>query len=374
MVGIKIVEVKLHRIEVPLKNPFSTHLQTVEKRESILVEMISSDGEVGLGECVAFSTPWYTEETVQTCWDALVNWLIPLVMNEQFQHPAELTSLFVSIKGNKMAKSSLDLAAWDLYAKHCEKPLWQLINGVNPRVDAGVVLTGLIDDKMIKAVDEARKTGYKRVKLKIDKQMRPSDLKQLTATFKDILFFADANGLFTELGMDALKAFDYAGLALIEQPFGEDDWKLHSEATKSMATPIALDESIRSVHDVKRMIEMKAGSIIVLKPGRVGGMTASLKVIQLAADNKIPVWIGGMIEFGISKAHNLALASLAQLSLPGDFSHSTHFWREEPVKPEVVITEGSIELTQSNGIGVQLNKAVLEKYRIGYYRATDSSI
>lgn len=373
MAGITIAEIKLHRIEVPLKSPFSTHLQSVEKRESILVEMISIDGKVGLGECVAFSSPWYTEETVQTCWDALVKWLIPLVTQKHFNHPAELATVFSPIKGNRMAKSSLDLAAWDLYAKCSDVPLWKLIGGVEDKVDAGIVLTGAIDDKMFEAVEAAARIGYKRVKFKIDQQMKPKDLEQLTTTYKDMLFFADANGLFNELGLDALLAFDQAGLALIEQPFGEDDWYLHQKASAFMNTPIALDESIRSSQDAQQMIKEQAASIIVLKPGRVGGITESLNIIQLAEKHNIPLWIGGMIEFGISKAHNLALASLAQFSLPGDFSASSHFWHEDPVKPEVFITDGFIQLSNDAGLGVQLNKEILVKYRVDAYSTKDSS-
>ena len=178
----------------------------------------------------------------------------------------------------------------------------------------------------------------------------------------DILFFADANGIFDKLGLDALKKFDQVGLALIEQPFGDDEWDMHRKAVQSMTTPIALDESIRSVNDVKRMAKMWCGSIIVLKPGRIGGTTEALKVIEVAKENELAIWIGGMIEFGISKAHNLALASLPQISLPGDFSASTHFWHEDPVEPAVVIENGVINLSECPGIGVNLNKELVEKY------------
>ncbi len=209
-------------------------------------------------------------------------------------------------------------------------PLWRLLGGVRENIDAGVVVTGGVDERMGKAVQDARDAGYKRVKLKIDEYMNPLELKKLVDASFDILFFADGNGIFDKLGLDALKKFDQAGLALIEQPFGDDEWGMHRKAVQCMHTPIALDESICSVNDVKRMARSRAGSIIVLKPGRIGGTTEALKVIEVAKENDLAIWIGGMIEFGISKAHNLALASLSQISLPGDFSTSTHFWHEDP--------------------------------------------
>lgn len=362
-----VKEIHLHRISVPLRNPFSTHLQTVKARESIFVEMIDSTGVAGLGECVAFTSPWYTEETVQTCWDALMNWLVPSLIGKAMEHPAEIGSLLAHVKGNRMAKAALDQAAWDLFAQKKEMPLWKVLGGVRKEIDAGIVLTGETDRKMHDAVQKALETGYKRVKLKIDKQTDPLKLKHLIDSFDDMLFFADGNGIFDSLGLAALLKFDAVGLTLIEQPFGDDEWDRHQEATQLMTTPIALDESIRSISDVRRMVDMKAGAIIVLKPGRVGGITESLKIHEIAVNHNIPVWIGGMIEFGVSKAHNMALASLPQLMLPGDFSASTHFWHEDPVEPAIEVLEGTITLLNKPGIGYKMNHSIMEKYILESY-------
>lgn len=358
----KVKEIRLHRVSIPLKNPFSTHLQTVTERESILIEMVDSTGVVGNGECVAFTSPWYTEETVQTCWDALVNWLVSSLIGKTIKHPSEISVLLEHVKGNRMAKSALDQAAWDLFAQKKETPLWEMLGGLGKEIDAGIVLTGDIDRKMHDAVQTALETGYKRIKLKIDGQTNPLALKHLIDSFDEILFFADGNGIFDRLGLEALLKFDDVGLTLIEQPFGEDEWDRHQEATQLMTTPIALDESIRSISDARRMVEMKAGSIIVLKPGRVGGVTESLKIHEVAVNYNIPIWIGGMIEFGVSKAHNLALASLPQLTLPGDFSASTHFWHEDPVEPAIEISGGIIRLSNQPGIGYKINHSIMGKY------------
>lgn len=357
-----VTEIRLHRVSVPIKNPFFTHLQQVTERESIFVEMIDERGRIGLGECVAFTSPWYTEETVQTCWDSLVNWLVPPIISKKIKHPTEMNALFAHVKGNRMAKSALDQAVWDLYAQQQGSPLWRILGGIRKEIDAGIVLTGEVDNKMYDAVQIALETGYKRVKVKIDEKTDPFQLKDLVDSFENLLFFADGNGIFDRLGLEALLKFDHVGLTLIEQPFGDDEWERHQEATQLMTTRIGLDESIRSVSDVKRMVEMKAGSIIVLKPGRVGGITESLKIHEVAQKNDLPIWIGGMIEFGISKAHNLALASLPQFALPGDFSASTHFWHEDPVEPAIEVVNGIIKLIEKPGIGFKINHPVMEKY------------
>ena len=362
MGGFTITEIRIHRVSVPLKNPFVTHLQQVTERESILVEMIDAKGRIGLGECVAFTSPWYTEETVQTCWDSLVNWLVPSVIGKEIKHPADMNALTAHVKGNRMAKAALDQAVWDLYAQQKGLALWEILGGVRKEIDAGIVLTGDVDSNMHDATQVALETGYKRIKVKIDEQTDPLLLKNLVNSYNDVLFFADGNGIFDRLGLEALLRFDDVGLTLIEQPFGDDAWERHQEATRLMTTPIALDESIRSTSDVKRMIEMKAASIIVLKPGRVGGVTESLKIHEIAEKNGIPIWIGGMIEFGISKAHNLALASLPQFTLPGDFSASNHFWHEEPIEPAIEVVGGIIELLDKPGIGFEINRSVMEKY------------
>lgn len=362
MVSFTIKEIRLRRLKVPLKQPFTTHLQSVEARESILVEMIDETGEVGLGECVAFSSPWYTEETIQTCWDALENWLIPPLLQMEIKDPSSVYESLQFVKGNRMAKAALDLASWDLFAKKKGLPLWRLLGGVRQEIDAGIVLPGGIDDSMYERVEQAIETGYKRVKLKIDGKTNVSSLEKLVKAYPSMYFFADGNGIFTKLGLEALLAFDRVGLTLIEQPFGEEDWALHRQASKMMATPIALDESIRSVDDVMRMIETAAGSVIVLKPGRVGGLSEAVQIHELAIQHDIPVWIGGMIELGVSKAHNLALASLSKMIYPGDFSSSTHFWERDVVQPLIEVEKGQISLSEESGIGYSLDEEHLEQY------------
>lgn len=366
MASFKIKEVRLHRLNVPLKQPFTTHLQSVKMRESILVEMVAETGEVGFGECVAFSSPWYTEETIQSCWDVLENWLIPSLIRMEVNAPDAVYESLRFVKGNRMAKAALDMASWDLWAKRKDLPLWRLLGGVRREIDAGIVLTGLIDADLYSRIDEVVKVGYKRVKLKIDGSTNIKALRKLVAFYPALYFFADGNGIFSELGLAELQKFDNVGLTLIEQPFIEADWELHKEASRTMATPIALDESLCSVADVSRMIEQRAGKIIVLKPGRVGGITESLRIHQLALRESMPIWLGGMIELGVSKAHNLALASLPGVEFPGDFSASNHFWQADIVIPAIEVKNGQIELNEAIGIGYEVNWEQVQAYRSAY--------
>lgn len=366
MASFKVKEVRLHRLNVPLKRPFTTHLQSVEVRESILVEMVAETGEVGFGECVAFSSPWYTEETIQSCWDVLENWLIPSLIRMEVNAPDAVYESLRFVKGNRMAKAALDMASWDLWAKRIGLPLWRLLGGVRRKIDAGIVLTGPIDADLYRQLDGAVKIGYKRVKLKIDGSTNIQALKKLVASYPALYFFADGNGIFSELGLAALQKFDDIGLTLIEQPFTEMDWGLHREAYRTMATPIALDESLCSVAAVSRMIEQQAGKIIVLKPGRVGGITESLRIHQLAVQANIPIWLGGMIELGVSKAHNLALASLPGVQFPGDFSASNHFWQADIVTPTIEVRNGQIELNEAIGIGYAVGWEQVQEYRSAY--------
>lgn len=342
--------IDLQSITKPLKKPFKTSLQTVTERESIVVRVKDDEGREGFGECVAFSTPWYTEETISSCRFVLQEVLIPLLIGKTLESPDQVMQLIKSVKGNHMAKAAVEMAVWDLFAKKHGQPLWQFVGGTKREIPAGVVVA-TDEEKMAEEVAAAVGKGYKRIKMKITPFTNQHLLAQLIAQFPEVLFFADANGGFSEETIDLLLAFDSVGFSLIEQPFGEAEWQLHATAKRTMKTPICLDESLRSVEDVQRMIDLKAGDIAVLKMGRLGGWSETLKAVNLCHQHNIKMWVGGMIEFGVSKAHNLALASLKEVSLPGDFSDSAHFWYEDIIEPEIKVDSGNIILSESDGIG-----------------------
>ena len=358
--GVTIREISFQRIQKKLKKPFVTSLQTVNDRESIIVTIASGNGLEGFGECVAFSTPWYTEETVESCAFVMERVLKPLLLDKTLSSPREVAAVFSAVKGNHMAKAAIEMAVWDLFAKDEGVPLWQYIGGIHKNIPAGVVVAASADG-LLRDIEQAALKGYSRIKIKITPESDAALLKEAISRYPDIMFFADANGGFSKDSFDQLTVFDAIGFSLIEQPFNEQEWELHAQAKKQMKTPICLDESIKSFHDVERMIEMKAADIIVLKMGRLGGWHETLKIVDFCRRNGIGMWVGGMIEFGVSKAHNLALASLPDIVLPGDFSDSRHFWNEDFIRPEIEVIDGKIELQQQAGIGysVDLNKAGL---------------
>ena len=348
--AVKIREIRLTTVKQPLKNPFKTVLQQVDERRVIVVAVTGDSGHTGYGECVAFETPWYTEETITGCRFVLEQVLVPLLANKTIENPQEVWELFAAVKGNRMAKAAIEMAVWDLFAKQQKVPLWKFIGGSGDPIPAGVVVAA-DPSKIAGQVAQAAETGYRRVKIKISPDMDPDLLKSVVTAYPELQFFADANGSFEAGSFEQLKAFDRVGFTLIEQPFGERRWALHARAKKELTTKICLDESIACVEDVQQMIDLEAGDIIVLKMSRLGGWTETLKVIKLCQAHSIGMWVGGMIEFGVSKAHNLALASLPGIVYPGDFSASRHFWEKDIIEPEITVKNGRIVLSEQPGIG-----------------------
>ncbi|WP_211653788.1 o-succinylbenzoate synthase [Planococcus alpniumensis] len=349
-----IAGIEFHKVKQPLNQPFITVLQKVQEREVTIVIVRDAEGREGYGECVAFDTPWYTEETVTGSRFVMEQVLAPLLLGGQMEHPAETACLFSTVKGNHMAKAAVEMAVWDLFAKRQGLPLYEFIGGVYAPIPAGVVVAGEMED-LSQNIKMAIDSGYRRIKLKISPDTDVALLKSLVAANPEISFYADANGSFSGRALEELLAFDQAGFVLIEQPYGEHEWEAHRIARSKMTTPICLDESIHSLEDVKRMAEQQAGDVIVLKMGRLGGWAETLKVVEFCRNEQIGMWVGGMIEFGVSKAHNLALASLPEVKLTGDFSDSGHFWQTDIVSPEIYVEHGKIKLSESPGIGYRLN-------------------
>ena len=364
MVTLQIKRITLYQVRVPLKKPFITHLQHVKERESILVEVLDEDGTIGVGECVAFSSPWYTEETVETAWDALENWIIPSILNKTIHHPDEFDKGVNSIKRHHMAKSCINHALWDLYAKKMNSPLWKVIGGKLASIEAGIVVATSTDETMVRDIESSITAGYKRVKIKISKSSKPQLFKKIIAKYPSILFFADANGDFTQETLHILKSFDDCGFTLIEQPFSEQQNKLSAMAQKNMETPFALDESISSFQDVEEMVESQSGKIVVMKQGRIGGLSQAIRIHQRCVEENLPIWVGGMIEFGVSKAFNMAFASLEGVKFPGDFSSSSHFWEQDLTLQTIDVHKGLISLPSIPGVGVSWNHDIIERFLV----------
>ncbi|PKR84380.1 o-succinylbenzoate synthase [Heyndrickxia camelliae] len=358
---MKIIEAQLSIIKMPLRSPFSTSLSKVTEREAIIIEISDEEGRVGLGEAVPFSTPWYTEETVKTAYHMLKDILLPIIFQQPIQHPREVSKSFEAIRGNHMAKSGIETAIWDLYAKQQRKPLWELVGGVRDRVPAGVVVGTQDPKEAIENIAMYLQEGYKRVKVKIKPGNDYHLLNEIRKHYPTLDLMVDANSAYSLNDVKVLQALDEFQLLMIEQPLGIDDIVEHSILQEKIKTPICLDESIVSLHDAKSAIHLKSCGVINIKIGRVGGLWNAIQMHDLCIANNIKVWCGGMIEFGISKAHNIALATKSGFTIPGDISSSSRYWEEDIISPEIIVRNGEIKAPTGFGIGYEVNKSRLEK-------------
>jgi O-succinylbenzoate synthase len=359
---IDVREVKLHHLEMKLVSPFQSSIETVYKRESMLIEVLDRTGQIGWGEVVAFSSPWYTEETIGTCHHMLKSFLIPELLKKPYQNPEAFIDSFSYIRRNQMAKAAIEGAVWDLYAKGQAKPLAAILGGTNNQIDSGVVVGMASIDHMLEKIGEHVSDGYKRIKVKIKPGLDAVLLQEIRNRFPDVPLMADANSAYTLDDISLLKQLDEYNLLMIEQPLAHDDIIDHAVLQSQLETPVCLDESIITLNDAKKAIQLGSCRVINIKPGRVGGLFESKKIHDYCLQHSIPVWVGGMLETGVSRAHNIALASLPNFTIPGDISASARYWEEDIISPPVTVHNGKIDVPREPGLGFEVNRSKLAKY------------
>ncbi|MGE7834998.1 o-succinylbenzoate synthase [Viridibacillus arvi] len=362
---IDIQEVSLHRLVMKLKEPFTTSFGTFQEREFFVIEIVDENGLSGFGESVAFASPWYSEETVKTNEHMMTDILIPLLIKDPIAHPQEVSERFRSIRRNNMAKSALEGAVWDLFAKRSNQTLANALGGEKKQIEVGISL-GIQSSvkELLEIISNHVDEGYKRIKIKIKPGWDYDVLKEVRQHFPNLDMMADANSAYTLKDIELLKRLDELDLMMIEQPLAHDDIIDHAKLQAQLSTPICLDESIHSLEDARKAIELGSCKIINIKIGRVGGLTESLKIHNYCLEKGIPVWCGGMLESGIGRAHNIALTSLSQFVLPGDTASSNRYWEKDIIEPEVTVKNGMITIPDSPGIGYEINREVLELYRV----------
>lgn len=362
---MKIKKVILHRIRMTLKNPFSTSFGTMSEKDFFLIEVIDEFGNQGFGESSAFTSPWYTEETVKTTEHMLEDFLIPLILKTPINQPDEVSDRFLPIRRNQMAKAAIEGAIWDLYAKRQGMSLAKCIGGEKTTIDVGISI-GIQPTarELLQVIEKALNDGYKRIKIKVKRGKDIETLKEIRHHFPTIPLMVDANSDYTLADLDHLKRFDEFQLMMIEQPLGHDDILQHAKLQKEIETPICLDESIYSLKDVETAIELNACKIINVKVSRVGGISEVRKINDYCRKANIPLWCGGMLDAGVGRAHNIAITSLNQFILPGDTSASNRYWHEDIIEPEVTMNNGVIVVPDKPGIGYEINWPAVEKYRI----------
>ncbi|MGG1679596.1 o-succinylbenzoate synthase [Neobacillus sp. NRS-1170] len=361
---MKIEKVKLERLKMPMLHPFETSFGVEKEKEFILVS-VYGDGYVGYAESVAMDLPMYNEETIDTAWHVAEQFIIPKVLETDFESPEEFTKLFSWIRRNNMAKSAIESAIWDLYAKQKGISLSQALGGVKEEIEVGVSIgiQPTVED-LLKKVEGFLAEGYKKIKVKIKPGVDVELVKAIRETFGyDIPLMADANSAYTLDDIDTLKQLDQYGLIMIEQPLAHDDIIDHAKLQRELQTPICLDESIHSVEDARKAIELGSCKIINIKIGRVGGLTEAKKIHDLCKLYGIPVWCGGMLEAGVGRAHNIAIASLSNFIIPGDTSASKKYFAEDIIGPEVTLSKpGIVTVPKGPGIGFKVIQEKVDNY------------
>ncbi len=357
-----IEKIQLHHIKMELVSPFTTSMGTEYDEEHIIVK-VDSEGVTGWGESVAEGTPFYSYETVQTAWHILQDFLIPSILGKNIKSIDEAINNYAKVRGHMMAKAGLEAALWDVFAKSKNISLSKILGGTRDRVDVGVSI-GIqsSESELIEKVSDYLKEGYKRIKIKISPGNDVKFIKSLRKEFPDILLQVDANSAYKLEDVKLFKEMDEYNLLLIEQPLGFADIYDHSKLQREIKTPICLDESIHSLDDTQAAIELDSCRVINIKPGRVGGFTESKLIHDYCSSKNIPVWHGGMLESGIGRAGNVALASLPNFTLPGDISASKRYYKDDIVEPEFLVNpDGTMDVTTKPGIGVEVNIKKLEK-------------
>lgn len=348
-----------------MKHPFTTSFGTVQDKLFIVVEAYDEQGFCGYGEGDAFEIPWYTEETVESCWHMLKDFFIPTLLHKEIAHPKETRDYLAVYRRNPMAKAAIETAIWDLYAKRINLPLYEVLGGTKKTIDVGVSI-GLqpTTEQLYEKIEQALQRGAKRIKVKIKPDNDVELVKTIRARYPDVPLMVDANSAYTLEDMKVLQELDRYNLLMIEQPLGADDLIDHAVLQKQLKTPICLDESICSLKDAKTAIALEAGRIFNIKIARVGGIEEARRIHEVASEAGIRMWGGGMLEAGIGRAHSVAIATLANFTLPADTSGSSQYFEEDLITPEVVVQKGLIHLPKKAGIGYAVNKDAYERFTI----------
>lgn len=358
--------VRLHLLSMPLVHFFETSFGRTYTREIILVEVRA--GEVaGWGEVTCGEHPFYNEEWTEGAWLLLRDYLAPAVIGRSFGSPGEVAARLPRVRGHNMAKGGLEAACWDLAARLNGEPLWKTIGaGARRAIPCGVSI-GIQDSipQLLEKIRRELEAGYQRIKVKIKPGWDVNVMREIRREFPNIQLMGDANSAYTLQDIDHLRRLDEFHLMMLEQPLAHDEIIDHVQLQAALQTPICLDECIRSVHHAEQALRLDAGRIINIKLGRVGGFAEAIRIHDLCQARNVPVWCGGMLESGVGRAHNIALASLPNFVLPGDVSASRRYWKRDVIDPWVETTpQGTIELGDEAGFGYPLDLEFLASVRV----------
>lgn len=349
---MRVKKLTLREIHLKLLEPFQTSFHTSQQRRIVLIQA-DADGASGWGEATVGEDPFYSYETVETAWHVIRDFIWPMLRNRELESAAEVWDSLARIRGHNMAKGGVEAALWDAEAKLKGVPLAKLLGGTREEIACGVSIGIQASiDALVAKVERELAAGYQRIKIKIKRGYEVEPVRTLRERFPRIRLMADANSDYELSDAPLLKQLDSYHLMMIEQPLGWDDFYSHAALQKQLETPICLDECIHEIEHARAAIELGACRIINIKLGRVGGHTAARRLHDLCQSKSIPVWCGGMLESGIGRAHNIAMSSLPNFSLPGDVSASRRYWDQDIIEPEVEVSrQGTIRIPAAPGIG-----------------------
>ena len=362
---MRIDAIILRELHLPLVRPFETSFGVTSKRRILLAE-IKSEGLTGWGECTAGERPFFSGESTDSAWQAIVNELGPMLASKTPEHGGECPRIFRQVRDNRMAKATLENAIWDIEAQREGISLSRLIGGVRDAIPCGVSL-GIQSSiaELLLVIEKELAVGYQRIKLKCKPGWDVEVFERVRHRWPGITLSCDANSAYRLRDADHLVNFDAFDLLMIEQPLWHDDFYYHSMLQKRLQTPICLDESIRNRRDALASIEMESCKIINIKLGRVGGFSEAIAVHNAAQERGIPVWCGGMLESGVGRSHNIALSTLENFTLPGDVSASARYWREDIVEPEITVSPaGEIAIPDAPGRGYEVRTGLVERLTV----------
>jgi O-succinylbenzoate synthase len=359
---MRIDAIILRELHMPLVRPFETSFGVTRNRRIVLAE-VQSEGLSGWGECTAGERPFFSGESTDSAWQVLVQELAPMLAASSPEHGGECPGIFRAVRGNQMAKATLENAIWDLEAQREGVSLSRLLGGVRDSIICGVSI-GIQPSihELLSIIERELADGYQRIKLKCKPGWDVEVFERVRSRWPGILLSCDANSAYRLRDEDHIASFDAFDLLMIEQPLWHDDFYFHSVLQKRINTPICLDESIRNRRDALAAIEMESCRIINVKLGRVGGFSEAIAVHNAAMERGIPLWCGGMLESGVGRAHNIALSTLEGFTLPGDVSASARYFADDIIEPGVTVSaEGEIAIPDTPGRGYEVRTDLIDR-------------
>jgi O-succinylbenzoate synthase len=362
---MKLEAITLREIRMPLVHFFETSFgRTTERR--ILLVTVHCQGVDGWGECTAGEDPFYCEESLETAWYVIARYFAPALLGRALEKAGDCIPLFARVRGHRMAKGAVENALWDAEAQQRGVALWRLLGGSRRQLPCGVSI-GIQDsvEQLLDKIAMELAAGYRRIKVKVKPGWDVDVLRRIRSRWPEIVLSCDANSAYSLENIAHLKKFDEFGLLMIEQPLWNDDIYFHAVLQRQLETALCLDESIHHPRDAQAAAELGACRIINIKVGRVGGFTSAVGVHNVSRMHGMANWCGGMLESGIGRAHNIALSTLENFSLPGDVSASKRYWKEDVIEPEVTVTpDGLINVPDAPGRGFQLKPDLIDRITV----------